>query len=340
MLVELQKNFIPAESFYGVQMSEATLDVSDVTNTTVASFSLTGGTIVSGVSFKGFAYLARFDTSAVVGPYINVSWQGISATGQAIGPEIYKVPIIPPNYNICVEFEKDVLNTSGSVIIPKTGPYCYSVVYNPFYVPIDIFRQETYNLFEGDSDLDIARLIWNSSREADSETFCTVDPLSPYYPYLMYAKRKYALLKPIADAIQYLVAIAGDKKKRLADLEISVSTGMGRSSKDALVQMFKDLKDLRKVLNSCGEVSTGASLKPMVGRIADAYDRSVFGRYFDTTLLQSVDRPAGSIGGGYTIFPTNSNYGAVLSPALYNGASAPKSYNHLFTDPYSMFWVK
>ena len=300
--------FIPSGQYYGVVADEVTLTLTDILNTNVGTYTLSDETVSSGVSYKGVYYYKSFSTDNIAGPYLTATWVPSSAT-YTLATVTSKVPIVPANMSICIEFEGDLLSTSGVVMIPEDSTYCYASSFSPFYIPIDYFRENTYGIFDNLTDLEVAYRIWAASREAQSETFCTENVEDIYYPYLQYARQQYALLKPLVRSMQTMLVSQGDMTKRLADIEIRISRGSSRSSVDAIKDWLGQLKELRKVMNSCGKVAAGASLRPLAGRIADDYDRSVFGRYVSGKL------------GDVTYY-------------IY-----PPSRNHLFTDPFSSYWL-
>ena len=140
----------------------------------------------------------------------------------------------------------------------------------------------------------------------------------------------YTIQKALGDYLRFISATEGSVSKKLADLEITVERGGGIGMRVLMTNLNDELKQLRKVLNSCGELSQGASLKVKVGRIADNYDRSVFGRYVQGIGTSYVGR---------TLAETLENMNAsqlYISPYYM----VPPSRNHLFTDPYSAYWVK
>lgn len=308
MDVMLTAVFVPTGQYYGVVVDEATLTITDILNTTVGTFSLSEETVSSGVSFKGVYYYKTFDTDNIAGPYVTATWVP-SSTTYDVTTISSRVPLIPNNMSICVEFEDDLLSVSGDIMIADGYTACYASSFSPFYIPIDYFKENTYGIFDDMTDLEIAYRIWGASKEAQSQTFCTEDVNDIYYPYLQFARQQYAMLKPLVRSLQTMLISQGDMTKRLADIEIRLSIGSSRSSIDALKDWLNQLKELRKVINSCGKVSAGASLRPLAGRIADDYDRSVFGRYVGGKL--------GDV--EYYVYPP--------------------SRNHLFTDPFSSYWL-
>lgn len=310
MIVTLTATFVPEGSYYGIEMDEVTLAINNFLGTTLASLSLTGGTITGGLNYSGVQYTVDYDTGGSLGPYLTTEWTGYydddiySVTG--------KVPLVPDNTKVCIVFNDPVLDTDGVAAIPKDTTYCYATSFDPFYISVDYFRSSTYDLFTSATDLELAIEIWMASKEADAETFCDPDPDGVEYPYFEYARQQYVLLKPLVRGIQYILSSgANSVTKRLADLEISVERGSGMSVRDAFKDWATMLKDLRTVLNSCGELSAGASVGIQVGRIANDYDWSKFGRYFQT-------------------------YVPALGMDFY---PIPVKHNHLFTDPYSTYWI-
>lgn len=309
--VILTYSYIPSGEYYGRPAYQVDASVTDIIGTTVCTVSTTDGTIVSGVTFRGVRYSATVDTSDVAGPYVDVAWTATDASGTILDTENSRSLLIPPNYEICIEFTSDVVSVSGVTYIDADEEFCYATTFDPFYVPIDYFREQTFGAFESASDLTVAKIIHKASLDADSETFCDIDSTDSRYPYLSYARQLYAIQKPLSDYIRYVVTTEGSVSKKLADLEIALQRGSGMGLRILMTELFKELRDIRKVLNSCGSISMGASAKPAVGRIADLYDRSVFGRFFE------VDMGQGLI--AYLV---------------------PPSRNHLFTDPYSTYWLK
>lgn len=317
--------FIPDGEYYGARAEEVTLTVSNIFHEVVDSKALSAGTVSSGLTLRGVLYSAILDTANYAGPYVNTDWDAY-INGSLVETS-GRVPIIPVNYQVCLEFNSAVTDISGTSMLAAGAEYCYAIEFDPFYVPVEYFQRNGFGLFDNWTEFDIAKLIWEISQEADSEVFCTITDADSRWPYLNYAKEQYVRLKPLIQAVQGSLALGSSVRKKLADLEIEVRRD-GGSVKELFQDWLKRLSDWRRVLNSCGTLSAGTSLKPKCGRIGDNYDRSVFGRYVSTMFMQTTSELISSV-----------------SPSTWYALSdgryiSPPSNNHLFTDPYSFWWLK
>lgn len=341
MSIQLNAVFVPTGQFYGVKYPEVRLTGMDILDVVVVTGALSDGSILQVATLKGIQYSIVADLSLAAGPYVDLVWTAYDSNGTLVDTLNKRVPIIPSNYKVHIVFDEAVTDVSGNVLVPANTEYVYMTDLSPFYVPIDYFRANTYTLFDDFTDIQLAEILQNASAEAEAETFCSIETTDSRYPYLKYSQASYVLMKALSDYIKYLIATQANKSKKLADLQIE----LGRVGRGATIiqDWFKDMNDLRKVLNSCGEVSAGASVKPQVGRIADAYDRSVFGRYISGTIYpMQTQMGVGATSMG-PAWAAQGNYG-VRYMDVWGQASLyymiPPSTNHLFTDPYSAYWLK
>ena len=322
--------YVPSGTSYGLPASNVTVSMTNIANEVIKNGSLADAVVTSGLSIRGVVYSASVDSALVAGPYVTCTWTAYDAGNSVLGTSTKKCPVLPNNYVIKIKFNQAVVSTSGDTMIKKDTENRAITVLDPFLVPVDYFRTVTYGAFTTASDFEVAKLIHHVSKQSVAETFCEIEETDVRYPYLSYIQRLYTIQKALGDYIRYISATEGSVSKKLADLEITVERGGGIGMRVLMTNLNDELKQLRKVLNSCGELSQGTSLKVQVGRIADNYDRSVFGRYIE------------GIGIPYSGRTLAESLESMNASRLYFSPyyMVPPSRNHLFTDPYSAYWVK
>lgn len=190
------------------------------------------------------------------------------------------------NNMVFIRLSGDIAATDGSTLGETFESY-FTTTYDPLYTSLRRIRLDLGSIISNIPDDTINLAIFEASLEANAFTFVSPTGLTTsQMNFFVFARRQFvtclaALI--LLGAVTSQGGVVGSKKKRLADLEITSSSGQGKL--DDLIEKAEHCKvKWEATLSSAAEVGPGTSSRPsMVIKGTSDPDRPTIGRDYGNT---------------------------------------------------------
>jgi len=193
------------------------------------------------------------------------------------------------NNRVNIKLNKSITSLDGYTL--GTDNYFYfTTTYDPLYASVRQLRLELGSFVADLPDDTINLSLYEAGRNADINSFKKSIFNKTYFDYI---KSKYTLLMAELTLLRGLMGSSSATKlsKKLGDLSVFREGNM-KLLEDRVDEVQKELKELRSVLRSGGDISTGSSLLPGVSvKGAHANDAISIGRQWEPTSGIGISSP-------------------------------------------------